>query len=411
MKRILFFLLMISIIIALDQKSWTAPNPNHIDIGVSIGFFHSSLSPHGEWIEMESGFRVWRPINIQNHWRPYLLGRWIWTDYGWYWMSNEPFGWITYHYGRWYNDDYYGWIWVPDDVWGPAWVEWRYDNSYIGWAPLPPYATFSVSFGISFTTHWTTPVHYWNFIPYHHFGNVIHYKDIASVGQTRRLIRTTRTGLQYKVSNGRIINRGVDIAIIERRGKKRISRVQVQVMHKQSGERIIRSNGNRVIERIEVYRPTKDEMQRGIVSINARRGDRALSIDMKKVERPRIESRKNSNERSNRESVRSDARQTERNVQRKVQQQDKRLNRKVKSEEQTRKSTPRVQGGKLQQNRKEMRRELIQRYERKQNPTPRTTRETLQKRIERTRQSSPSAKTDRSSREKRPSLNDDKRED
>jgi len=182
-------------------------------------------------------------------------------------------------------------------------------------------------------------------------------------------------------------------------------------MHKQSGERIIRSNSNRGIERIEIYRPTKDEMQRGIESINARRGDRALSIDMKKVERSRIESRKNSNERSNRESVRSDARQTERNVQRKVQQQDKRLDRKVKSEEQTRKSTPRVQGGKLQQNRKEMRRELIQRYERKQNPTPRTTRETLQKRIERPRQSSPSAKTDRSSREKRSSRNDDKRED
>jgi len=27
---------------------------------------------------------------------------------------------------------------MPDDVWGPAWVEWRYDDEYIGWAPLRP---------------------------------------------------------------------------------------------------------------------------------------------------------------------------------------------------------------------------------------------------------------------------------
>ncbi len=31
-----------------------------------------------------------------------------------------------------------GWFWVPGDEWAPAWVDWRYGDDYIGWAPLPP---------------------------------------------------------------------------------------------------------------------------------------------------------------------------------------------------------------------------------------------------------------------------------
>jgi hypothetical protein len=31
-----------------------------------------------------------------------------------------------------------GWIWVPGDEWGPAWVDWRSGDDYVGWAPLPP---------------------------------------------------------------------------------------------------------------------------------------------------------------------------------------------------------------------------------------------------------------------------------
>ena len=45
----------------------------------------------------------WQPwATVQDaHWRPYTLGRWAYTDDGWTWISDEPFGWITYHYGRW----------------------------------------------------------------------------------------------------------------------------------------------------------------------------------------------------------------------------------------------------------------------------------------------------------------------
>jgi len=33
-----------------------------------------------------------------------------------------------------------GWLWVPGRVWAPAWVDWRQNDTYLGWAPLPPSA-------------------------------------------------------------------------------------------------------------------------------------------------------------------------------------------------------------------------------------------------------------------------------
>jgi hypothetical protein len=60
------------------------------------------------------------------------------SDYGWLWVSNEPFGDIVYHYGRWVYDTNEGWLWVPGYVWGPGWVAWRDTGEYVGWFPLPP---------------------------------------------------------------------------------------------------------------------------------------------------------------------------------------------------------------------------------------------------------------------------------
>jgi hypothetical protein len=380
MKRMIFLFIILGFASAFN-KSTVLSNPASPGFGMHFGFFYSSLSPHGEWIEVESGFQVWRPHRIPHQWRPYLIGQWVWTDYGWYWMSNEPFGWVTYHYGRWYYDDYYGWVWVPDDVWGPAWVEWRYDNDYIGWAPLPPYATFSVSIGIHFTNHWVASARYWNFVRYRHFGGVLRYRDTAPESHARRLIRTTRSGYRYETSNNRIINHGVDRTIIERRGRVQIQRVAVQEERKQSGERLVRSNNNRNIERIEIYRPTRDEMQRNVERTNVRRSDRALSIDMNKIERQRTEQRQP--DRVNRREPQKEVRQ-EREVQR---------------QEPPKESKPRVQQQKQQSDQREKRKELLQRHENKQNPSPPVHQERKQK-IERQRQKMSNAPSNRSTPER-----------
>src|SRR5690606_24970585 len=105
---------------------------------IQIDFFYDPLSSHGSWIDHRRHGYVFIPA-VGSGWRPYTHGHWVYTDaYGWYWESEEPFAWATYHYGRWGYDPAFGWYWVPGNVWGPAWVTWRYGGGNVGWAPIGP---------------------------------------------------------------------------------------------------------------------------------------------------------------------------------------------------------------------------------------------------------------------------------
>jgi len=100
--------------------------------------FYAPLATHGTWVEVGTYGRCWRPAGIAVEWRPYSYGHWVFTDCGWYWASDEPWGWACYHYGSWVYESDYGWVWVPGIEWAPAWVSWRFGGGYCGWAPLPP---------------------------------------------------------------------------------------------------------------------------------------------------------------------------------------------------------------------------------------------------------------------------------
>ncbi len=95
------------------------------------------LSRYGEWQQSTRYGEVWVP-SVETGWRPYTVGRWVWTDDGWYWDSSEPFGQIVFHYGRWAYDPDLGWVWIVGDEWAPAWVVWRESDDDIGWMPAPP---------------------------------------------------------------------------------------------------------------------------------------------------------------------------------------------------------------------------------------------------------------------------------
>src|SRR5450755_4063816 len=116
----------------------------------SYDTFYRKLEPYGAWRESADYGYVWQPRAAQEsrNWRPYTDGRWAYTDAGWTWISGEPFGWATYHYGRWVRLSRVGWVWVPGDEWAPAWVSWRTSKDYVGWAPLPPEARFDRRSGI-----------------------------------------------------------------------------------------------------------------------------------------------------------------------------------------------------------------------------------------------------------------------
>ena len=186
------------------------------------GYFYTELAPYGSWIEVDYGVVVWRPTIIHTNWTPYNVGRWVWTYDGWYWDSYEPFGHVAYHYGRWYYDDYYGWLWYPDYEWAPAWVEWRYDNNYIGWAPLHPYATFSISIGIFWSNTYYSPYHHWNFVTYNNFCDPYVYNYYVEPGYKYRIHSGTKYRHDYGYRNGRVQNRGIDVNYISKRSGQEI---------------------------------------------------------------------------------------------------------------------------------------------------------------------------------------------
>lgn len=113
--------------------------PAHAQVSAE---FQSALEPYGSWQLHPRFGEVWVPYDLPPGWRPYTYGRWVYTDeWGWYWVSDEEeadWGWVAFHYGRWAHDRRLGWFWVPGDEWGPAWVDWRRGDDYVGWAPLPP---------------------------------------------------------------------------------------------------------------------------------------------------------------------------------------------------------------------------------------------------------------------------------
>jgi hypothetical protein len=125
-----------------------APRERAVTTGYTT--FYNKLEPYGDWIETSDYGYVFRPHEAASslRWRPYTDGRWVYTDAGWTWISEEPFGWATYHYGRWTRLRGVGWVWVPGNQWAPAWVSWRKSSDYVGWAPLPPEARFDQRTGI-----------------------------------------------------------------------------------------------------------------------------------------------------------------------------------------------------------------------------------------------------------------------
>lgn len=251
--------------------------------GVSFDVFYSSLEPHGEWIVVDRGIYAWRPFDTFAGWRPYTVGRWAWTTYGWYWVSDEPWGWATYHYGRWYYDDFYGWLWMPGYEWAPAWVEWRSGGPYVGWAPLGPYALFSITVGIHYRYRWVTPVYYWTFIDCRHVATPSLHRYVYRSDDNRRYIGRTRSIGSVRSEQGRIITRGPDREYVERQGRIRIASADVVDIDNRQ-ERISRS-GDR--EKIEAYRPRITEASTKGTEIRpsrVREGDRKVNLDVQRTD-------------------------------------------------------------------------------------------------------------------------------
>ncbi len=279
MKKIIL-LATVSIFFFANLNVSEAHRFHRYNSAITFDYFYVSLSPYGEWIEIDYDVYAWHPYDVPYDWQPYSIGRWAWTEYGWYWESYEPFGWATYHYGRWFYDDYYGWLWIPGYRWAPAWVEWRYNDIYIGWAPLSPYARFDFNFGIRFSVNWRTPYRHWHFVRYRNFcrPNINIYIENNNYGIYRR----TKYRTNYFADNGRIINRGIDRNFIERRGNFRIRETKLR---KVESLRSYRKREIKGTNEIRVFRPAEREVKsiRRTGRIKIRKSERKINLRTNKL--------------------------------------------------------------------------------------------------------------------------------
>ncbi len=119
-------------LVARRSSSW-----DHVP--ADVRYYSDDLDDNGSWVDVADVGWCWRPRVASADWRPYSRGRWGAYSSGLTWVSDEPFGYLTYHYGRWGWGSDFGWYWVPGSNYSPAWVAWNYSGSYCGWAPLGYY--------------------------------------------------------------------------------------------------------------------------------------------------------------------------------------------------------------------------------------------------------------------------------
>jgi hypothetical protein len=212
-----------------------------VDVSLNFDTFHDQLASYGDWVYSDRWGEVWIPQNVPDDFHPYgTAGHWAYTnDYGWTWASDYEWGDIPFHYGRWVNDPDDGWVWIPGYVWSPGWVVWRSNGQYTGWMPMPPDDAFlsgdvsvggvgaSINFGDTggyygygrwygggydenaFAANWV-------FVGTGHLADVDYVRFVAPRANYVTFIHSTTNITNYTIVNNFVVNRSVDVHVVER---------------------------------------------------------------------------------------------------------------------------------------------------------------------------------------------------
>jgi hypothetical protein len=152
--------------------------------------FRPALDPYGAWVADSTYGTVWVPNRdvVGADFAPYVSrGHWALTaDDDWIWVSDYPFGWAVFHYGRWVWITGNGWAWIPGRTYANAWVVWRVPTAgyaYVGWAPMPP--TWGWYNGYAFGLWYSPPLPYVFCPSAYVFDRRVHYHIVRD----RHLVR------------------------------------------------------------------------------------------------------------------------------------------------------------------------------------------------------------------------------
>jgi len=151
--------------------------------------YYQELSHHGDWTYVEEYGHVWYPSAAPADWRPYYDGYWDYGPGGYFWVSNEPWGWAPYHYGRWNWVAGYGWCWVPGRVFSGAWVAWSWGSAHIGWAPIDYWGRPCSVRGIYYGYY---DPHAWTFVGYEHVARRNYHRHAVRIDDIGADIRHAR---------------------------------------------------------------------------------------------------------------------------------------------------------------------------------------------------------------------------
>lgn len=240
---------------------------------VDYGEFYDKLAPSGEWIEVtgkdigvgtskssSSGenrhrqitlselfgindavasdlsfgsFFVWKPApglsvgvtagEPAPPYEPYRNGQWVNTDAGWYFKAASEPEEITSHYGRWVYSPSAGWLWVPGRVWAPAWVDWKEDEQYVGWVPVPP----SVYLVNNVIVMPPVPEDRYYVVEKKYFVEPSVYKYMYKENKNKIMIKEWRRIDGVMVMNKTVINKGPDVKIIEKYYGKPVNTLKI----------------------------------------------------------------------------------------------------------------------------------------------------------------------------------------
>ena len=259
---------------------------------LDVSYFYDALAPYGRWVEVPAYGWCWSPDDIALGWRPYSDGEWVYTDFGWTWISSEPWGWAAFHYGRWALDPSDGWVWVPGVVWAPAWVAWRESGDWVGWAPLPPSAGWDATAGLHVddVDLDRIPAQQWCFVQRRQLADANLRFDIVSVAHNVTLTSRTRNAARLEVREGRPMNRGADVETIERLIGRSVPRASV-VDAGAPG----RGHGQMSAGVLRFFRPALREGPPAAAPRAAARGrdDREIAINNSEVQRQQDQQRRN----------------------------------------------------------------------------------------------------------------------
>jgi hypothetical protein len=233
---------------AIGPQDYGQGNGQNSGTDLDISYAYDYLAPFGDWVNMDPYGYVWVPRHMGYRWRPYSDGRWAWTDYGWTWMDNSEWGGIPFHYGRWGMDNDIGWYWVPGTTWGPAWVTWRSNDMYMGWAPLPPGVDLRA--GMDFASlRIDIPGSSWVFIDGPHFLDPDINSYVLPYERNVTIVNNTTIYNNYGFKGDRFVNDGVGMAHIRSFTGRDAPLYTIQDVQQPGRDRI---TGNEV----QAYRPS-----------------------------------------------------------------------------------------------------------------------------------------------------------